>query len=386
MKATTSGRLYVSYNKSFSPVPGPGLPSFIAPSSAAYYKRFDKFELTYDGSPNGVADLTAIDYWSIPMSLETEKDGQKVGAMNGVKPGCTEKEIYNGLEKLSNPRQSIATAKLIIKAFADAGHPLPTDIQKQLLNPASGLVKDHDGNFVRIIGPSPYPPFGEPATGQFPGLPFTPYNTFLEYFQYLIDTFGSKGDKIAHLEGDFVGSTSGTTPPYKAQHYNFWASIDDDFNLTIEGDGTKVGKHTLVVKKWDLLNPATTFGANPAFYLDGVFHPYPLNNIYACIFGDFFGGLNIGAIGSQVKVNGKIVGKMTSSEWFAELPKSGKMFDKLWGSTVTNHWNQWAQVLNPLSDAYNFSYAERFSSPLLSINPNTVDTLTLTLLKADVNS
>jgi hypothetical protein len=397
MNATTSGRLYVAYKEPFYPNDVGGMPSFIAPNSPAYYKRFDKIELTYDGTVYGVADLTAIDHWSIPMSLETEKDGQKVGSLDGVKPGCTANEIYTGLSKLSNPLQSTSTIKEVIAAFAAAGHPLAKGVQDQMLNPPSGLVTTDSGDFVRIIGPNSYPPFGDPEKNQAPGLPATPYNTFVEYFQYLIDTFGPGhpthppfshlGDgKIAHLVGDYVGNKKCTGPPCEKQHYDLWAYIDDNFNLTIKGNGSKVGDITLTVTKWNLLNPAATYGGNPAFSLNGEFHPYPLNNLYAWIFGDFFAGLNIGAIGSSVEVNGTVVGEMTSSNWFSELPDAGMMFDKLWGKSVTNHWNQWAQVLNPLSDAYNFAYAERFSSPQLSINPNTVDTLTLILLKADVTS
>lgn len=394
--ATTSGRIYVAYNDTFSPVGG-GMPSIIAPGSPAYHKRFDMFELTFDGTTYGVADLTAIDAWSIPMSLETEKGGQRVGSLDGVKAGSTLNEIYTNLSKLSNPAQSTATGQAIINAFAAAGHPLAQGIQDQLNRPASGLVTDNNSNFVRIIGPNNYPPFGDPANNLPPGLPFTPYNTFLEYLQYLINTFGQGktapsgfsqlgGGKIAHLAGEYGGSNAGTGAPYEKQSYDLWASIDDDFNLAIDGTGSVVGDIKMTITKWNLLNPAATYGGNPQFSLNGGAPQNPQNNLYAWILGDFFAGLNIGAIGSSVTVDGAVVGEMTSSEWFSKLPRSGDLFDKLWGSNVTNYWNQWAQVLNPRSDAYNFAYAERFSAPQLSINPNDVDTLTLILLDADVTS
>ena len=396
MGVTTSGRIYVAYNDTFSPIGG-GLPSIIAPNSPAYYTRFDMFELTFDGSTYGVADLTAIDAWSIPMSLETEKEGQKVASLDGVKAGSTLNEIYTKLSKLSNPAQSIATGQAIINAFAAAGHSLAPGIQNQLNMPAPGLVTDNNSNFVRIIGPNSYPPFGDPANNLPPGLPFTPYNTFLEYLQYLINTFGPGkavpsgftqlgGGKIAHLAGEYGGSNAGSGGPYEKQSYDLWASIDDNFNLAIDGTGSVVGDIKMTITKWNLLNPAATYGGNPQFSLNGGAPQNPQNNLYAWILGDFFAGLNIGAIGSSVKVDGAVVGEMTSSEWFSKLPQSGDLFDKLWNSNVTNYWNQWAQVLNPRSDAYNFAYAERFSAPQLSINPNDVDTLTLILLDADVTS
>jgi hypothetical protein len=395
MGVITSGRLYVSYYETFSPTGGGGMPSIVSPSSPAYYKRFDKFELTFDGSVYGVADLTAIDFWSIPMSLETEKNGQKVASLEGVKGGSTVNDIYTSLSKLSNPPQSIATGQEIIDAFAAAGHPLAQGIQDQLQNPASGLVTDSSGNFVRIIGANTYPSFGDPASDSPPGLPFTPYNTFLEYFQYLIDTFGpgksappgfsQLGEgKIAHLAGEYGGSNVGSDPAYERQSYDLWASIDDNFNLTIGGTGSAVGDIKITITKWNLLNPAATYGGNPLFSLNGGAPQTPQNNLYAWILGDFFAGLNIGAIGSAVTEDGTVVGEMTSSEWFSKLPGTGDLFNKLWGSNVTNYWNQWAQELNPRSDCYNFAYAERFSAPQISINPDTVDTLTLILLDADV--
>ncbi len=396
MSATTSGRVYVAYYDTFSPTGDGGMPSIIAPGSTAYTKRFDKFELTFDGSTTGVADLTAIDFWSIPMSLETEKDGQKVDSLDGVKSTSSAHEIYTSLSALSDPTRSIATGQAIIDAFSAAGHPLAPGIQDQLKSPAPGLVMDGD-DFVRIIGANTYPPFGDPANNLPPGLPFTPYDTFVEYIQYLIDTFGpgkttpsgfsQLGDgKIAHLAGEYGGSDYDTGHPYDPQSYDLWASIDDDFNLSIDGTASVVGDIKMTTTKWSLLNPAAIYGGNPTFSLNGGPLQTPKNNIYAWIFGDFFAGLNIGAIGSAVTVDGTVVGEMSSSEWFSKLPGSGKLFDKLWGNGVTNYWNQWAQKLNPCSDAYNFAYAERFSAPQISINPNTVDTLTLILLKEDVTS
>src|SRR5215467_7958658 len=238
--ATTSGRFYVAYHNKFDPNIGGGMPSIVAPNSPAYLQRFDMFELTFDGSVHGVADLTAIDYWSVPMSLETEKQGTKVGSLQGVKAGYTPRDIFTALSDLSNPAQSIATGNAIIKAFADAGNPLAAGIQQQLKNPASGLVTDNKGGFVRIIGPNSYPSFGDPVKNLPPGLPFTPYNTFMEYLQYLIETFGPGkapppgfnqlgNGKIARLAGEYGGSQKGSGPPYESQSYDLWAEIGGDF-------------------------------------------------------------------------------------------------------------------------------------------------------------
>lgn len=382
---TTSGRVYVCYNEPFAPTSGGGIPSIVAPNSDAYNKRFDKFELTFDGSPYGVADLTSIDYWSIPMSLEVSKKKVLVGALDGICSGKSMSDIFNGLSTLSSPVQSSKTAKNIEKAFKAAGHALPF-----ILDANSGVVTTSNASFVRIIGPNSYPAFGNPSKSQFPGLPFTPYNTFEDYFRYLIANFGvgktvptgftSLGNgKIAVIKGDFSGS-KGTSNEDKAQTYDLSAEIDNDMNLTLKGKGSIVGNISIKVSKWDLLNPTSTYGGNPTITLNGTPNVILSNNIYARILGDFFAGLNIGTIGSTEKFNEILVGEMSSSQWFSKLPPKGYLFDKLWPSTITNHWNQWAATFNNLSDAYNFAYAERFSSPQLTLNPKVVDTLTLKLL------
>lgn len=394
---TTSGRIYVAYNETFTPT-GNTIPSVLTPSSDGYNKRFDKFELTFDGTEYGVADLTAIDFWSIPMSLETSLNGvTNAKKLEGIKKGSSYEDISNVLTNLSNPIQSSGTATAVINAFKANNNALPQGIQDDLNSPHTGLINNASNDFVRIIGPNSYPPFGEPNEAvsgtnmHYPGLPFTPYNTFLDYFTYLKDTFGPSktskklttlgNGKIACIKGEYGGSTEGTTPSYQKQSYNLWASIDDNDTLTIKGSGSVIGTIEMYVTKWDLLNPAAAYGGSPSFSLTkGGTKETSKNNIYAWIFGDFFAGLNIGAIGSSVQLNNVAVGDMNSSEWFAKLPSEGLLFNKLWTGGETNYWNQWAKELNDRSDAYNFSYAERFSAPQISLNPAKADTLTVELL------
>ncbi len=392
---TTSGRFYIAYNDTFTPN-GDAIPSVLTPSSDGYNKRFDKFELTFDGSPYSVADLTAIDFWSIPMSLSTSLKGvENSFKLHGLDKGVSGNDVYTALKGLSNPVQSTTTANDIISSFKKADHVLAAGIEQNLTSPATGLVTNSSGDFVRIIGPNTYPPFGEPNSNQVPGLPFTPYNTFLDYIDYLIDNFGPNripkqhdkiGDgRIAHISGEYGGSNHGRGKLYDKQSYDVWAHIDQNGDLHLTGTGSKAGAIDLYVSKWDLLNPAAIYGGSPQYALQkgGTKHS-PGNDIYAWVFGDFFAGLNIGAIGSSVKNGDDVIGDMPSQQWFNDLPKAGLLFDKLWPSSVTNYWNQWAQVLNGMSDAYNFAYAERFSAPQISIAPASADTLTLTLLPAAV--
>lgn len=366
--------------------------SILAPDkNSAFDKCFDKIELTFDGSEHGCADLTAIDFWSIPMNLTTTKGKEVVQKLWGIREGHSANQILTSLHALCNPPQSSTTRDSLKNAFTS----LPDGISYQIDHPSPGLIANGSA-FVRIIGPNPYPPFGNPPSGTFPGFPFIPYDTFESYFQYLVDTFGPGKNpvspftqlgngKIAHLKGLFAGVKKDGVDPTdleKKQAYDFWAVIDQDCNLTISGKSDLIDKITIQIKKWDLLAPASSYGGNPQFSLNGGHPQSPANDLYAWILGDFFAGLNIGALGSAVLVGNVPVGEMPSQEWFKQLPAQKLLFDKLWPAGVEkrNHWNQWAEVLYPVSDAYGFAYAERFSAPLINLDPNKVDTLELELL------
>ncbi|WP_372097264.1 hypothetical protein [Tistrella mobilis] len=393
---TTSGRIYVAYSATSCT---------IDPNASILTGNddiFDKFELTFDGTPTGCADLTAIDFWSIPMSLEASFQGTSTGSLAGLTGSTTAADVYTALAALSDPVQSTPAAKAVIAAFAADGNPLPAGVSQQLLNPASGVVTDGSGNFVRIIGPNSYPPFGSPSTDALPGLPATPYDTFLSYYDALIETFGPKttapvpgftslgGGTIALIKGNFAGNDQETGPTYEAQTYDLTASIDAAGTITLSGSTGQFSTVTITIDRWNLLNPAASYGATPSFSLNGGALQTPGNDVWGWVLGDLFAGLNIGAIGSAVTVQGSggtiAVGDMASSDWFSTLPGQSLLFAALWPTGITNHWNQWAAALNPCSQAYNFAFAERFSAPQLNLNPASVDTLTVTLLDRTVTS
>ena len=385
-----SGRVYVCYNGAWAPQSAGYEPSSISPSDPNFNIRYDKFEMTFDGSVYSCADLTAIDFWAIPMSLKSTKGGAKVSEILGVKPGSSNNDIYTALKGLSNPIQSTATATELTKEFKAAGMNPPA------LIPVSGVVMN-GSDFVRVIGPNSYPPFGNPQKKQMMGLPFTPYNTFMDYLNYLITTFGpstTKGStitglgqgKIATLSGHYAGKGKNpTTNITKPQDYNLDVTIDNDMNITLTGSGTVAGTIEMHFSKWDLLNPAGMYGGNAKFSLgSSTTTQSPENDIYAWLCGDLFAGFNIGAIGCATKVNNNVVGTLPSSEWFSNL-NSGNMFGHLWPNHA-NFYNQWAAELVTRSDAYNFAYAERFSAPQLNLNPANVDTLVVEFLNIDVTN
>lgn len=377
-----SGRIYVCYGATWVPTGTTTEPAFLPGTGDNSLCVFDKMELTFDGSQYSCADLTSIDFWAIPMNLISYKSGVQVAEVKGVKDSSSISDIQLALAALSNPVQSNATATELYNAAVAAGMKPPA------LNPTSAKMIGNS-EFLRIVGPNSYPSFGNPALGQMMGLPFTPYNTFEPYLNYLIKNFGPTSTKSAVIEGLGAGVIATISGSYggnpkapkstltEAQTYSFSAEIDADMNLRLVGSGGVAGSATLLIEKWDLLNPSSMYGANPEFSINGA-RQTPQNDLYGWVLGDLFAGFNTGAIGTEQKVGGEMVGAMPSSDWFSKLDSS-TMFSYLWPSN-SNFYNQWAEALVSRSDAYNFAYAERFSAPLLSLNPANVDTMTIQFL------
>jgi hypothetical protein len=329
-------------------------------------------ELTFNGNPADVADLTSIDYWSIPMQLETFLNGTSVQVDNGVKTGKTAEMMYTQLSAITTPPQS--GLKNAIAAV------VPGSFQQATTQPGTG--------FARIIGPSSYPPIG--------GVPIMPYDLFENYIDYLIQNFGPGttlgnvipglgNGTIATIAGYFygVGPVVPTSGPQSAQSYNFAASIDASGDVTLTGTvGSVSGTTTMVYQKSDLISPSGIYGANASFSINGGAAQNPANDVYGWITGDLLAGFNIGAIASETTINTVQVGAMESSKWFT-LPDTS-----LFGNLQSNssYYNQYAATLQPLSDAYNFAYSDRFSPVLVSLNPATVDTLQISVFDVDTNS
>jgi hypothetical protein len=373
---TFSGRIYVAYGPPWEPQA-----AYYEPGQAVtdpnFYLRYDKMEMTFTGQASDVANLTSIDYWSIPLSLTASKGGASVDTVSGFKGSTTANTIYTALTALTTPPVS----GLPGIGGAD-GSPIPAlvpgDFTQYGTGPAPGTA------FARIIGPSSYPT----TTPQ--GRPVLPYDTLQSYLQYLCDQFGPSttagavvptlgAGVIASVKGNFagVGSPPPATGPASPQAYDLTATIDDSLAITLSG--TCGGEQTtMVYQQSDLLNPSGIYGGNAAVSLNGATPPTPAaNNVYGWISGDLMSGLNIGAVGSTTPSNGTgstMVGALSSQEWFG-LSES-LFFD---GLQQDNRYNQWAATLAPLSDAYNFAYSDRFAAVFASLNPATVDTLTLIL-------
>lgn len=394
-----SGRIYVCYGTTWT-LQYAGYEPGQAVTDPNFFLRYDKMEMTFTGSPNDVADLTSIDYWSIPMTLNTYLSTSKtpttpVQTVYGLKtpppttanpnpPTTTALSLYTVLNNLTTPPVAGGAAG---PGGVD-GSPMPALVPGKFLTYPAGNTPP--SAFARIIGPSSYPPI-LPLPGS---IPVMPYDFFTDYLSYLYDTFGPGTSTktitglgngvIALLSGQFggVGSPPPATGPQSKQTYNLSAYININRDIILSGTVSGVsGTTTMLYTNASLVNATGIYGGNAPFYLNGSINlTSPANDVYGWIGGDLFSGFAIGALGSQTKVdiNGKtqMVGGLTSQNWFGISPS---LFFSGLQPKNSNYYNQWAATLAPLSDAYNFAFTDRFAAVFASLNPATVDTLEIVL-------
>ena len=329
-----SGRIYVGYGAPWNFTHAGYEPSPVAATDPNFYKRYDKVEITYHGNAADVANATSIDYFSIPVGLNVYQGGTGGTLVKSLHASPMETTLI-AMESIASPQQA-------------------------------AVVRAADESFVRVIGPSVYPPP--------PGLPASPYDTFEGYLTHMQTYAAAHGGTVARIKGHFNGiGAAPVTPQTKAQAYDFVATIDAQQNITLTGNGGEVGQHTLVFHHNDLLNPAAIYGANPNFALDG--SPMtPQNDLYGWVIADLLAGINIGAVGSTTVVSGQQVGQMESQQWFTLAERFAEL------QPSHPYYNQWAAAMSEISDAYNFAYTDRFAHVVAPLNPAQVDTLEIVFL------
>lgn len=266
-----SGRIYFSYGKALSTDAPDGANS----GDTDYYTRFDKIELTYDSGSGGKANLTSVDFYAIPFSLETYLTD------NG-----TNKEICIGqftLKKGSN------------------GNALQTSILSVV---GSGKTADAEvlsgKDIVRVLSPVKAP---------------AAYASLDAYVDAVVSGFNA-----FDIKGTFYGTSGGT--------YDFAAAVDST-NITL----TQTGMSTIIVPISSLKSTASngsaiytcngpfTVGGNPATVSD--------NNIYSAVYRDLVAGLNFGYL--------KTANGTDSSAWWSKTPfSSASDYYNQYASEVNN--------------------------------------------------
>lgn len=374
-----SGRVYICYGTPWSIVAS-GYEPAQAVTDPNFFLRYDKFEMTFQGAPADVANLTSIDYWSIPLTLKGSMGSTPGSTVNGMLTGVTANTMYSDLSAITTPPKSgLPPLKGV------DGELMPAVVPGSFLQYPSGDPAPTT-DFCRIIGPSSYPPPG--------GRPVAAYDTLMGYLGNLITQFGPGTTKgaviptlgdgvIATIAGSFAGLGPGSKGSQAAQTYNLSATIDADSNITLTGTGSVVGAITMVFSKTHLMDPAGMYGGNTKYSLNGADPVAPGNDVYGWICGDIFAGLNVGAVGSIVEINGTKAGALQSSDWFADITVAN-MFSGL--QSNSNYYNNYAATLAGISEAYNFAYTDRFARVFLSLNPATMDTMEVVLENASVTT
>ncbi len=251
-----SGRIYFSYGKALSTDAPDGANS----GDTDYYTRFDKIELSYDSGSGGKANLTSVDFYAIPFTMETYLEDKGAN-----------KEICVGQFTLKQGSNGNDLKTLILSAISK-GKTSDAEIEK-------------DSNFIRILSPVKAP---------------EAYASLDSYVDAVVSNFNSFS-----IKGIFYGSGGGS--------YDFTATVDST-NITL----TQSGMDTIVVPISSLKSTAAngsaiytcngpfTVGGNPATVSD--------NTIYSAVYRDLVAGFNLGYMNGNDGTD--------SSAWWSQAPFS----------------------------------------------------------------
>jgi hypothetical protein len=357
----TNGRIYFNYGSQGLQNLGSGYqPNPVAPADPNYNTRYAFVELNVTGDQNNNLDLSAIDFFGMPIKASTWRGGKQVGELKSADGGT----IIKALTPLSTGTQAFVPSK-------------PTA-------PYTG--------FARILGP-----------GLVPG-----YHDWSDYMNYLagikdgptnegVQVDGShhtKNDKhtmLTRVAGVYGGQQGGTGPT--ARHtYDLTADFDATKKVvTLKGNITPASSNTpspttIAIKFSDLNALTGAYGANPPYTINGTTTTTGIvNDVYGWIVGDLLAGLNMGFPGSNTKdpITGKPLGECTSSEWFAAAKKHRTLqFSAV--QSNSSYYNRYADAVLKHSDAYGFPFSDRAGDMLLyfppSGAPGAVDYLKITFL------
>lgn len=232
----SAGRIYLSYDKALSS----NAPDGANPNDPDYRTRFDKIEITYSQGAGGKANLTAVDFYAIPLLLETSIQGTVI--------------------------------EHLTLAAGQSGHGLRTAITNVIgaTNEDKAVVKSTSTpvEVVRVLSPVKRPE----AYGSF--------DTFLGTL---------KNSSTFDIAGTYFGTTS--------QSYHYTGTFDDtEIKLSNGTHKIVVSRASLAYSATDLINHNGIYTCNGPFTVDGVPHSEADNDIYAAVYRDLVTGFNLGFV------------------------------------------------------------------------------------------
>jgi hypothetical protein len=136
----------------------------------------------------------------------------------------------------------------------------------------------------------------------------------------------------------------------------------------VVGTGVPVAQTAIIIASQDLPNGIYT--ANPPYTVNGALHHVSDNDVYAVAVRDVLAGFNLGFIGSvQTNPNtGASFGAGPSNKWY-QPPVPEKLAFAGAQPANSNFYNQYANYLSSVSDAYAFPFTDLIQSPLQALIP-----------------
>jgi len=226
----SAGRILVSYDKALSS----NEPDGANPGDADYQTRFDKVELSFKPGAGGKANLTAVDFYSIPMVLDTEIEGTTIDHLT-LANGKTGKDVEAALSGVILDRT---------QAVIEGG----------------GVIK-------RFLAPVKAP------------------GAYLNFDSFL-DTLNGSTLKIV---GTFFG-----TPTADYNYTGTWGA--NDITLSGSGNTIRITRDSLKWDKTDLKNHNGIYTCNGAYTVNGATSNVTANDINAAVYRDLVAGLNFGYV------------------------------------------------------------------------------------------
>ncbi|HEY6517823.1 MAG TPA: autotransporter domain-containing protein [Roseiarcus sp.] len=397
-----SGRVFVSLGSPLTSLSAGNQysPNFTAPTIANvanpnFLTRLDKYEITYTPASytpqgtfvpaNGGANLSATDFFGIPLQLQTTGGAQSKTLTWNYTNNVNTAAVFHALGALENfQTDSVANTLGAIVANGANGVTINTPA-----GPLNGVV--------RIISPSST---NQPGTGSSTPYPdIGAYATHIQTNQISANIAGQNG-QFTPNQGPFqnynmTGTISNGTTPIDGIVYPRGELVL--FGNVTKPSGVGTNQLTVTVSQANLQSFAI-YGANPAYK---VTVGTDANKVVQKIVADYFSGLNFGFIGSPVNnpnKPGTTIGSSPSWTWYGNKPipdaahppapvPALPLSDAYEAAQPTQpgFYNAYASYLNnssaPVTDAYGFPYTDRLASPLASLDDNTV--LTMTILSDD---
>lgn len=356
-----SGRICISYGAGLTAdASNCWAPNFNNPSLADYGTRWDKVELTWNGVSGG-ANLTAQDFFGIPLQLAASGGGQPSTTLTWWK-GTS--EVMNNL------------GSMCAYALNSVGTPTGALVEGTNGVALAGLPGKQ---IIRVINPSTVTA-GSGGTTGFPS--FAPYLDVLR---------NDGGTPISTTISGGNGMLNGAI-----QSYSFSVSIVNEWtrlhgsvvrpgDLLFDGrvaNGRRNVPTTFVIRRANLTDSAI-YGANAAY---SMLRGSNVNSIVEKVRADYLAALNFGFPESSVSNPmrpSNTIGASPSWTWYGNKPNGIQQpampisYAFATSQPGAPYFNQVAAYLTTVTDAYGFAFNDRLQAPLAPLGPGSKVTITV---------